>query len=151
MYTKERVSYDFDGVLHKDMYYTDNGQGHPVSHTKKKLTPIKMMINKFSKDKNNYDVHIITHRGKKSKKLIYKFLKRNNIYLPYRKIHTIGHKKNKSHTIKKIKSIKHYEDSTNVLKDIRKLNKDVELFFINTNKYLNKKKKINVKKWIGEQ
>jgi hypothetical protein len=147
MKEKEVISYDFDGVLHKDMYYTSNGQGHPKSHTKKRLKPIRIMLDKFNKDKNKYDVHIITHRSQKSRKLIYDFLKNNKIYLPYRKIHTIGYKKNKSITIKKIKSKIHYEDSVNVLKDIRMKNKSVELVFINTNHHLNNKSKLKLKKW----
>ena len=147
MEEKEVVSYDFDGVLHKDMYYTSDGQGHPHSHTKTKLKPIKMMLNKFNKDKDKYDVHIITHRRKKSRKLIYEFLKNNKIYLPYKKIHTIGPNKNKSYTIKKIKSKKHYEDSVNVLRDIRSKNKNVDLVFINTKHHLSYKKKLTLKKW----
>ena len=129
---KPIITYDFDGVLHTSMnpIKPPAKSAGPISYTEwNKWVPFKEMHECLKEDSKNSKIIIVTKRYKKHKPHVQKFIEKFN--LPVLKI-ICTNMKPKWPTLKKINSIKHYDDSSSVEKEL--LNKPIA--FIKINPYI---------------
>lgn len=131
----EKISFDFDGVLHTSVKYPPDpdGQIHPISSLRHKpydMKPNKVIIDEIKRLTNlGHEIYIISHRGKKSQQTINTFLNYHKIPIDKRNIFTISG--NKGDLLNKMNIMTHYDDSINVLIDIRMKYKKITLHHVN--------------------
>jgi hypothetical protein len=104
---KSVISYDFDGVLHKNTY---PGTIMPLDLYTDNLTPNDKMLNQLRSDSKNYKIIIVTARNNDGQmdKVVYSFIKKYN--LPVSKVFfTNGG--NKLPILQQQHAIKHYDDN----------------------------------------
>jgi hypothetical protein len=132
--TIKNIGFDFDGVIHRNVG-PDNG--------KDSRKPIALSIEHifreihdkiFNYHCHNYNIFIITGRGKKSRSSIYGYLNScglNEEIIPEANIKTIGGDGNKVGMAIQLKLDEYYDDSTS---EIRKfIERKCELLAINPN------------------
>ena len=87
--SKKLVSYDFDGVIHQDVWLDKNGQYHPNTFTnyKKWIEYINhKIIKQVIKDYKKYNIVILTARNRKYCKYLKIFLKKTKLNKYFTKI-----------------------------------------------------------------
>lgn len=133
------IGYDFDGVLHISVTKPDpNGQIHPLPnfrHMPNYLQPNQKIINQIkSQFQQGNKIFIITARQSiNSLNTINTFLSRKDVNLNsiinYNDI--ILSKGNKGITLAQKNINTFYDDSINILNDIKKFNPNIRLFLVN--------------------
>ena len=126
----EVISFDFDGVIHISVTYPDiNGQIHPIPEIRykpEKWEPNKLIISLIKEYKKTKKLYIVTHRSKREKSCVIKFLKKYGLNSLIPNIRFA--KGNKGQVLVKIKATTHYDDSINVLDDIHKYYPHIKLY-----------------------
>lgn len=133
--SKNLVSYDFDGVIHTDVWLDQRGQYHPNTFTnyRKWMDNINYkIVRQIKKDYKKYDLVILTARSKKYYKYLKKFLKKTKLDKYFKKI-ICSSGKHKSSIINKLGIVKHYDDSPVVHHDILENCKNTKLVKVKVN------------------
>ena len=119
------IAFDFDGVLHKSVFFEEHGQGHPnelcLRSLKDKYQNFKdCNINPVIKEliienyKKNNKIFIVTHNNLIEG--IKNFLKVNGIFEYIEEIFSVKGSKYKK--LNEIKADEFYDDSINVINDV---------------------------------
>jgi len=119
------IAFDFDGVLHKSVFFEEHGQGHPNELCLKSLKDkykkfkdcvinpvIKDLIIKKKEEKNK--IYIVTHNNLIEG--IKEFLKVNGIFEYIEEIFSVKGSKYKK--LNEIQADEFYDDSINVINDV---------------------------------
>ena len=140
----KKVAFDFDGVLHLSVNDPESsGQVHPIEKIRnnaKKLKPNNYIIKKiYEYYEDGYTVFIITHRPSSEINTVNDFCKihgLNEIIAPHNRLFAQGNKGDlmKHHNIKIL-----FDDSANVLENVKSKYPDFKLYHI-----YNKKGKYNL-------
>lgn len=153
------IGYDFDGVLHVSVTKpSSNGQIHALPYlfnSPYKLQPNYQIIQQITKQYNlGHKIYIVTHRqSQNSYNTICKFLGRSDVNLSNviscRNIHLVSG--NKGDILNKLNIYTFYDDSVNVLNDIKRKYYNINLYQVNPynlsiTSYNNNKSTINNKK-----
>ncbi len=141
------ISYDFDGVLHTDVFSFLGLMNLPYryAHRLKALLYYPSLkniykpgqlakkaniniINQIKKECKQYDIYIITQRSSSNRQIIKDFLKIVGIDKCIKKIiFTTGLSRSKSAILNKYNIIRHYEDSLIVINEIIRNSPNVEI------------------------
>lgn len=131
---KLRIGYDFDGVIHKDVYPAKNGLRSHLPDVDIKH-PFTIIINKIKEQiSNSWDVYIITVRMQSAKNFIKQFLSANGLNIPDNNI-IFAAGGIKLPYIKEYMINEFYDDSCKVISDLYTSKKRGELPLL-TNIYL---------------
>jgi hypothetical protein len=102
------VSFDFDGVLHKDVI---PGTLHPKSYYKIDLDPNDQMLAKVREEAKTNNVVIVSARPAMSQDVIEKFIKNHN--LPIERVYTTDDRP-KLPLLLKLGVVRHYDDNPKI-------------------------------------
>lgn len=109
--TDRIVSFDFDGCLHRSVVH-----GHPIGRENyRKWIPFNEIIRKVYEELKHHEVVIVTARDSYEIPYIQAFLKHHKI--PIKKIFCTDNGP-KLETLQMLKSIRHYDDSLRVKKEL---------------------------------
>ena len=130
---KRNISFDFDGVFHKNVDYDIMSDSYINTTATDKCTPNFLIFDIIKNKSAFFNVIIVTARGPNSYDDIVGFLKKHNMTQYINGIiFTDG--KYKSSFLKNYNAIEHYDDSPQVVKEIDQ-NSNVVTYHINPKKY----------------
>tara|TARA_Y100000589_G_C26888005_1_gene520853 strand:+ start:10 stop:519 length:510 start_codon:yes stop_codon:yes gene_type:complete len=133
--SNKKVAFDFDGVIHLSVYRPDkSGQVHPIEEIRNNASKLKLNIKIYNKIKqyyeNGYEIYIVTHRYESERNTVNEFCEINKLNSFIKEENIFHVRGNKGDHMNKNNIFILYDDSVNVLKDVKSKYPNFELYHV---------------------